>query len=252
MTYALAYAIRTRAGKGRPYDGRVTREIPRTLQLLWDEPRRPAARGLSRERIVAAAVEIADAEGLGALSMARLAERLGSAPMSLYRHVANKDELLAFMLDAAPGPPPELPAGGWRPALEAWARALRGVYYAHPWILQVTAGRPPLDPGQLAWLDRGLAALDGTPLTQGDRFEALMAVLYFVRGEAQIGAVLLPGEPDADYAGLIAHFVRRERMPALAAAVEAGIFAEEPGEGDDSFEFGLTRVLDGVNVLLTR
>jgi len=230
---------------------RVTSEIPRTLQLLWEEPRRPAARGLSRERIVAAAVEIADAEGLAALSMARLAERLGSAPMSLYRHVANKDELLTFMLDTAPGKPPELPPGGWRPALEAWARALREVYYAHPWILQVTAGRPPLDPGQLAWLDRGLAAFDGTPLSHGDRFEALMAVLYFVRGEAQVGAVLMRGEPDAGYAGLIAHFVRADRMPALAAAVEAGIFAENPADDDNAFGFGLTRVLDGVNVLLT-
>lgn len=252
MSYARAYAIRARVRKGRPYDDRVTREIPRTLQLLWEEPRRPAARGLSRERIVAAAVEIADAEGLAALSMARLAERLGSAPMSLYRHVANKDELLTFMLDAAPGPPPDLPPGGWRPALEAWARGLRDVYYAHPWILQVTAGRPPLDPGQLSWLDRGLAALGGTPLTHGERFEALMAVLYYVRGEAQVGAVLQQRERDDDYAALVEHFVTPERMPALAAALRAGIFTEKPGEDDDPFGLGLTRVLDGVNVLLTR
>ena len=253
MTYASAYAIRTTVGKGRPYDDGVTREIPRTLQILWGEPRRPAARGLSRERIVAAAVEIADAEGLGALSMARLAERLGSAPMSLYRHVANKDELLTFMLDAAPGPPPDLPPGGWRPALEAWARSLRDVYYAHPWILQVTAGRPPLDPGQLSWLDRGLASLDGTPLTHGERFQAVMAVLFYVRGEAQIGAVLLQPQPDDDYAGLVEHFVTSERMPALAAAVEAGIFSEGPQDDDPfGFGFGLTRVLDGVDALLTR
>jgi AcrR family transcriptional regulator len=251
MTYAIAYAIRTRAWKTRPYDDGVTGEIPRTLQLLWEEPRRPAARGLSRERIVAAAVEIADADGLGALSMARLADRLGSAPMSLYRHVANKDELLTFMLDAAPGPPPALPAEGWRPALETWARALRDVYYAHPWILQVTAGRPPLDPGQLSWLDRGLSALEGTALSHADRFEVLMTVVNFVRGEAQLGAVPMDTGPVGDYAALIARFVRSDRLPALAAASAAGIFAPGPDDAEDSFAFGLTRILDGVNVLLT-
>ncbi|MDT5111952.1 MAG: hypothetical protein QOE20_3842, partial [Mycobacterium sp.] len=69
--------------------------IPRALELLWQGPS-PSRRagGLSRERIVAAAIELADADGLGALSMARLAERLGCGTMSLYRHVANKDELV--------------------------------------------------------------------------------------------------------------------------------------------------------------
>src|SRR6476646_7081634 len=81
--------------------------LPRALELLWGEAA-PArrSRGLTRERIVTAAIELADADGLGALSMARLAERLGSGTMSLYRHVSNKDELLVFMLSAAADPPP--------------------------------------------------------------------------------------------------------------------------------------------------
>jgi AcrR family transcriptional regulator len=232
----------------------VTTEIPRTLRVLWGDQQRPGGPGLSRERIVAAGIALADADGIAALSMARLAERLGSAPMSLYRHVANKDELLAFMCDAAPGPPPELPTTtGWRPALELWAHALRGVFYAHPWMLQVTAGRPPLDPGQLAWLDRGLSALDNAGLSHRDRFEVLMTVLNYVRGEAQIGAELLRGlrPHEADYARIVAHFVTADRMPALAAASAAGIF--EPGDGglDEPFAFGLARILDGVNVMLT-
>ena len=231
----------------------MTTEIPRTLRVLWGDQERPGGRGLSRERIVAAGIALADADGIAALSMARLAERLGSAPMSLYRHVSNKDELLAFMTDAAPGPPPELPASGWRPALETWARALRGVYYAHPWILQVTAGRPPLDPGQLAWLDRGLSSLDGTGLNHADRFEVIMTVLHFVRGEAQIGAVLLQGGggDQDEYGRLIAHFVTPDRMPALAAASAAGIFRTTDDDPAATFTFGLTRLLDGVNVLLT-
>ncbi|MGZ8747889.1 MAG: TetR/AcrR family transcriptional regulator, partial [Mycobacterium sp.] len=76
--------------------------LPRALEILWHEPRATRrSGGLSRERIVTAAVELADSDGLGALSMARLAERLGCGTMSLYRHVANKDELILFMHDRA-------------------------------------------------------------------------------------------------------------------------------------------------------
>jgi len=226
------------------------------MQVLWGDGARPGSRqALSLDRIVEAGIAIADADGIAALSMARLAERLGSATMSLYRHVSNKDELLVFMMDAAPGEPPTLPAGGWRAATEAWTRALRGVYYAHPWILQVIAGRPPLEPGQLAWLDRGLSAFADTDLDHGDRFEAVMTLLYYVRGEAQVmTAAYVPdagGDPD-EYGRLIAQFVRPDRFPALAAASDAGIFRAPAAEPDplESFDFGLTRILDGIERLI--
>ncbi|WP_436522066.1 TetR/AcrR family transcriptional regulator [Actinoplanes sp. HUAS TT8] len=227
-------------------------ELPRTLKVLWGVAERPV-RGpqptLSLDRIVAAAIEIADRDGLAALSMARLAERLGCAPMSLYRHVANKDELLVFMQDAAPGEPPELPAG-WRDGLATWARALRAVLYAHPWILQATTGRPPLEPGQLAWLDRGLAAFAGTPLSHDERGQMVMAALYLARGEAHINAVLMSGTPDVteDYGALLARFVTADRFPALAEALAAGVFASD--EPDDGFEVGLARLLDGIELLI--
>jgi AcrR family transcriptional regulator len=245
-------------------------EIPRSLQVLWGPPERRSRgpqQALSRDRIVDAAIAIADADGLAALSMARLAERLGSATMSLYRHVANKDELLAFMMDAAPGPPPDIPAGDWRAGLAAWARALRTVYYSHPWILQVSAGRPPLEPGQLSWLDRGLSTLDGTGLTAGDRLGAVLLVVNYVRGEAQIGAVLMkagadsdrdPREAQAEYGRLIARFVHADRFPALAAVSAAGVFDPDPDAtpGTDAFEvdldFGLARILDGIAALVAQ
>ena len=160
--------------------------LPRALELLWQEsaPPRP---GLNRDRIVAVAIELADAAGLGALSMARLAERLGCGTMSLYRHVANKDELVVFMASAAPGPPPD-PVGGsnWHDALRDWANGLWDVYHAHPWILQTASSGLPADPGQLAWLDAGLATLAGTPLTERAKLAAVMSVLYFVRGAAAL------------------------------------------------------------------
>src|SRR5260221_11418811 len=108
--------------------------IPRSVDLLWKRAnlrRRGSPPNLSLDRIVASAIEIADAEGLSALSMARIAKRLGSGTMSLYRHVANKDELQVFMMDAAPGPPPVINLGrrGWGQGLERWARELRRAYY---------------------------------------------------------------------------------------------------------------------------
>src|SRR6476661_4701984 len=160
--------------------------LPRALEILWrDSPPARRTRGLSRERIVTAAIELVEAEGLSALSMARLAERLGCGTMSLYRHVANKDELLTIMLSTAPDPPPtpDDPLD-WRAALSDWAARLWDVYHRHPWVLQAAAAGPPADPGQLAWLNAGLTALADTGLTERDKLAALMAVLHYVRGAA--------------------------------------------------------------------
>src|SRR6478752_3288109 len=100
--------------------------LPRALEILWEESGATTrSRGLNRERIVEAAVALADADGLGALSMARLAERLGCGTMSLYRHVANKDELVMFMLSTAPGPPPgSTDSASWSDARRDWAIGL--------------------------------------------------------------------------------------------------------------------------------
>src|ERR1700741_1403438 len=119
--------------------------LPRALEILWDDtPSSRRSSGLTRERIGAAAVELADSEGLAALSMARLAERLGCGTMSLYRHIANKDELLTFMLSTAPGPPcTPTNRDDWLGALADWATGLWGVYHRHPWILQTASAGPP-------------------------------------------------------------------------------------------------------------
>src|SRR5262249_32106324 len=144
------------------------------------------------------------AEGLASLSMARIAEKLGCATMSLYRHVASKDDLHVFMMDAAPGLPPAVDgeAGGWRAGLERWARELRAVYLRHPWVLQVTGSSPPLEPGQLAWLDCGLAVLRGARLGAADQLSVIMLLLYYVRGEAQLAAARaaegVVAEPDRE------------------------------------------------------
>ncbi len=239
-------------------------ELPRSLELLWrraDRGRRAPRQALSLERIVSAAIEIADVDGIAALSMARLAEKLGCAPMSLYRHVASKDELQVFMMDTAPGPPPALDAskGDWRAGLERWARELRAVYFQHPWVLQITGSSPPLEPGQLAWLDCGLGVLRGTRLRPAQRLSVVMLLLYYVRGEAQLAVARAhPGGPHDDaesmaaYGNMLARLVEPERFPALAELVAAGGFDPGPSDGgaDPEFDFGLARVLDGIEQLV--
>lgn len=241
-------------------------DIPRSLALLWgraERPRRGPRPALSLRRIVAAAIKIADAEGIHALSMARLAQRLGCAPMSLYRHVANKEELQVFMMDTAPGDPPviSLPARDWRGGLERWARELQAVYYRHPWILQITTGRPPLEPGQLAWLDGGLRILRGTGLDPAQKLSVILMIVHYVRGEAQITAVMLEALKRSDvdnrerqdwYGRTLARLVDAERFPALAEVIAAGTF-EASGKdvkGSADFDFGLARMLDGIETLV--
>ncbi|WP_319433205.1 TetR/AcrR family transcriptional regulator [Mycobacterium sp. RTGN5] len=202
---------------------------------------------LSRERIVTAAIELADADGIGALSMARLAERLGCGTMSLYRHIANKDELVVFMLSAASGPPPTLADGAdWRAALSDWACGLWDVYHRHVWILAASAGGPPADPGQLAWLDAGLAALSKTGMGERDKLAAVLAVLHFVRGAAAL-AIEAPTE-GPDYPGLLRSVIDPSQLPALASALDAGAF----DDGDEShvgeFRAGLGQLLDGISL----
>src|SRR3954452_472123 len=223
--------------------------LPRALEILWgDAPAARRTRGLSRDRIVAAAIEVVEAEGLGALSMARLAERLGCGTMSLYLHVANKDELVTFMLSSAPDPPPT-PAdpSDWRGALTDWAAGLWDVYHRHPWVLQTAAAGPPADPGQLAWLDAGLAALGGTGLAERDKLAAVMAILHYVRGAAALD-IEAAGVDGPEYPALLRQLVDAGRFPALAAALEAGVFDDADDDHLAEFRSGLGQLLDGIAV----
>ncbi|OMB78229.1 TetR/AcrR family transcriptional regulator [Mycolicibacterium conceptionense] len=221
--------------------------LPRALRLLWQqdaEPRR--SRGLTRETIVAAAVELADDDGLAALSMARLAEKLGCGTMSLYRHVANKDELVTFMLAVAPGPAPSAPVdANWRTALENWAGALWDVYHRHPWVLQCASAGLPADPGQLAWLDAALAGLSGTRLTEREKLTAVMAVLIFTRGSAAL-AIEARDVDDSEYPGLLRRLVTPAQFPALAAAIDAGALDRSDQDPLTEFRCGLAQLLDGI------
>src|SRR5690349_14757916 len=126
-------------------------ELPRGVALAWGiaaNPQRGPKREMSVERIVEAAVEIADADGLGAVSMAAVAARLGYTPMSLYRYVTAKEDLLLLMQEEATGLPSEASrtAGGWRERLQALYGEQVQLYLEHPWVLDVPITGSPTTP----------------------------------------------------------------------------------------------------------
>ena len=235
--------------------------LPQVIEQLWGL-RAPGRRGgpkpaLSLARIVAAAVELADAGGLAALSMSRLAEKLGFTTMSLYRYVASKDDLLVLVLDDALGLPPGVPDGDWREQCLVWARALRDAYRRHPWALQMPISGLPAGPNQLAWMERGLAALAGLRLEPAEKASSVLLLSTFVRAQSQLvldltrsAARRTEAGPPVDWAVLVTRVADPARFPEVAAVVAAGVFEDDPDDfDDDELRFGLQRILDGIEVL---
>ncbi len=238
----------------------VELELPRGVALAWGiaaSPQRGPKREMSVERIVEAAVEIADAEGLGAVSMAAVAARLGYTPMSLYRYVTAKDDLILLMQEEATGLPPESirDAGGWRAQLEALCHAMIQLYLEHPWVLEVPINGSPTTPNSAAWMDAGIAALDETPLTHGERLSAMLLITGHARWAGMVFAGYAriereEGVTDHDVAlredATFRQLITADAYPALRAAIDAGVFLDAV----DPFSFNLARSLDGLEAYI--
>jgi len=239
-----------------------------TLRLLWREadpvPRRGPRRGLSLEAVVGTATGLADAEGLDALTMRRVAAELGVAPMTLYTYVPAKAELLDLMLDAAYAAMPlaDTSALGWRARLASVAAENRALFDRHRWAAEVSTARPPLGPGQLAKYEHELAAFDGLGLDEVTIDAALTHLLDCVRAcaraESQVRAMRPPGAGDdrswwAVNAPLLQQVLDPERYPrAVRVGSAAGAAHGAAHSLAHAYEFGLARVLDGLTVLIKR
>ncbi|WP_431775636.1 TetR/AcrR family transcriptional regulator [Streptomyces cucumeris] len=238
--------------------------LPTSIEAAWGLKERPAKGprpGLTLPRIVDAAVKLAAADGLGAVSMSRVAAELGVSTMSLYRYVSAKDELLLLMEDAAYGPPPSGPGADehWRTGMSGWAWALRGALIRNPWAVRIPISTPPCTPNSVAWMEHGLACLRDTGLGEGAKISILMLVSGFVRNEVRLAADLQdaarrsgnsPEQSMSAWARLLEKLTDAERYPAVTAALRAGELYT-PGGPDDEFIFGLDRILDGVEALVT-
>ncbi|MFD2687141.1 TetR/AcrR family transcriptional regulator [Streptomyces phyllanthi] len=275
--------------------------IKLSLQLLWgtgERRSRGPKPGLSLDRIVAAAVEIADAEGLEAVSMRRLSTTLKAGTMSLYRYVPGKAELLDLMLDRVQAEALEggqesgrtetgqesgetetgqegrsaetdqeggsaetdqeggSVAAGWRDAVAIMARGYLEHYRRHPWLLRVNQARTVMGPSSLRSLEAALVPLKGMGLSDPELISVFIAVQSFAGGIARME---IDAVDAAKATGLSHEEFWAEQHPFLERAMESGQFpmmarlAEDTFSVDfDHFEFGLQRILDGLDVLVDR
>ncbi len=231
-------------------------------EVIWmrpDRSRRPPQVALSREQITAAALTIADAEGVVAMTMRRIAQELGCGTMSLYRHVRTKDELLDLVVDAALGEEerPDVPSGDWREDLRTLARAKRTILLRHPWLSHVVAGRPVLGPNALASTEYALSAVAVLELPMDEAVRIINTLHAFVNGSVQNqieeSKWRRPSElEDADW--------RARTLPYLQHVIESGryphftrmLYEAQPNPDTDvDFEWQLQRVLDGLSQAVT-
>ncbi|WP_188197419.1 TetR/AcrR family transcriptional regulator C-terminal domain-containing protein [Nonomuraea sp. SYSU D8015] len=242
----------------------------RSMALLWRTEERGDTRpgpkpGLSVDEIVDAAIAVADGEGMAALSMRKVGERLGRTGMALYTYVPGKGELVDLMYDRAMA---ELPAeydlsGGWRPAITAWAENMRAFYLRHPWVLQVSQARPVLGPNEFAALETMVGILRLTGLPPG-RLRGVVALLYdFVRGAARTVAESRQAPSETGVSDEEWWKARSSLLEAVAPGFAARfpmvrwVESEDddgPAEGEpylehrvgETFRVGLAVLLDGV------
>jgi AcrR family transcriptional regulator len=237
--------------------------LPASIEAAWGlrgRPNKGPRPGLSLERIVHAAIRVADADGLAGVSMSRVAADLGASTMSLYRYVTAKDELLQLMVDEAYGSPPaaSAPGEGWRAGLARWAWAELAALRRHPWVVRVRISGPPLTPNQIAWLEQGLTCLRDTGISESEKLSVILLLSGFVRNHATLTADIsaaaqasgaIGGDMMAAYGRLLAKLTDPQRFPALHTAMATGVF-DEPDDPDAEFVFGLQRLLDGIDTLI--
>ncbi|MGI5284351.1 GntR family transcriptional regulator [Nonomuraea polychroma] len=264
--WGVALATATKALALLAQEGVVVAE-PRVGTVVAERGGGRAARrpeisgsGRMRERIVRAAIEIADAEGLPDVTMRAIADRLGMATMSLYRHIGSKDDLVLLMVDAAieDFPLPAERPPGWRAAFETTARLQWAACRAHPWMAGVTSLYRPLPSAGLAkhteWV---MAALADTDLAATTKMHLQILLYSYVQGiaanlEMERRARAATGLTDEEWMG-----EQENRLRAISESdgyTAFAAFLADLGDFDLDldrlFEFGLGRLLDGFEKMI--
>ncbi len=243
-------------------------DVVKALELMWDRvapPRRgPKARVGVRD-LVAAAIAIADAEGINAVSTRRVAEAVGISSMSFYTHIPDKAVLLDLMLDAVAASAegederPDFDPAQWRANIGFVARQFRAFLLRHPWVLQVGTHRPGLGPNALRTYDRFLAVFDGLGLDEVEMDLSVAMVTNYVHGSVRdvARAQMVKAETgmsDEQWWYSVAPFLQTLDFSPYPIAKRVGPVVGELyglGDPDRAFAFGLERLLDGIGVLIS-
>jgi AcrR family transcriptional regulator len=244
----------------------VAGDPARRMALLWGSQNEGGPSGLSIRAIVAAALAIADADGVEALSMRKVAEQLGVGTMSLYTHIPGKAELIDLMLDTVYGQlytsveEPSQQGRDWRDALRFIARRNWELYRQHPWMLQITMGRPVLGPHASLKYEAELRPLDKIGLSDVEMDATLTLILSHIEGCARAQAAIERGQRETNTTEAewwVAHAPLMEKVidPAVfPVASRVGTAAGQTYGGASSpefaYRFGLDRILAGVAELI--
>lgn len=247
-----------------PDDADAGGDLPSLVDLLPRRgPRRSGARqpSLSREQIIRAAIDLADAEGPEAISMRRIAARLGVGAMTLYGYVADRDALLAYMINevAAEMGPPRRPSASWRADLELVARGFRDICRRHPWLPAQLGTLPFLiAPRLLAPAELVLAALEPLGVDLQTAGAVLRMLNNYVVGTTLRETADSPAagtDHPAGYQSATAAYLRQlaasGRYP-LMSALGLTVLEGSVLDADQSFDVGLQCLLDGVGTLIAR
>lgn len=232
-------------------------EVSRVVAMAWGvaaAPQRGPKRELTHERIVDTAIEIADEEGLQAVTMQRVAQAFGYTTMALYRYVSNKDDLHRLMLDAAftRNPAPSF-GQGWQTDVIAWMQWIGHSYREHPWAVEVPSNMESLlMPGQMTVADAALRAMSDLPATDGERLGLLITLSTLQRGIAGIEQEMQFGEASISQATreMIREVATPQLLPALYRLVQSGAYFGDLPEGDaapeSEFAIGIRALLAGI------
>ncbi len=235
---------------GNDRQGQRRADLPPTPSGRAPRGQRPA---LDRAVVVRAAIAVADEEGPEAISMRRIAARLGVGTMSLYWYVASKEELIDLVVDQLIGEEglPECPSGDWRADLLLLARQMRALLHRHPWLASLLHVASRLGPNSLAHAEFSLATVAGLGLDAATSFSIPNAVDDYVRGavlgELEWAGVKRSSEGGEGGRATIRHYFRQQ-VEASERYPELRRFVSDPGEidADANFAFGLDCLLDGI------
>ena len=243
---------------------RVDPELRRRSQLLWED-RSKGTRGpraaFTPEEVVLAAMQIADAEGLGAVTMNAVASRLGLTTMAIYRYFPNKEALYDAIIDTGMGLPPAMaePYGDWRTAVARWSHAKRAMLISRPWLAELPFVAAPHGPNWLSWLEALARALARSGLSGVDIGQMISVVDGYTRGASDTSISLARararGTSELAWAAAVGADLGRSigdpRFTTFASIITANTEGH-PQTMEESFDFGLQRVLDGIALYVER
>ncbi|MDL4819315.1 TetR/AcrR family transcriptional regulator [Actinomadura opuntiae] len=233
-------------------------ELPPGLALAWGLPIKTSKLGRppsqSVEQVVEAAIDLADADGFAALSMPKLAKKLGLTANAIYRYVRSRDELLVLVAETGWGPAPDLVSGAdrWRTAATTWTQAMIDRCGVHPWLVDLPVRGAPMTPNLLRWTEVILETLTGAGLSPKEAIQCALLLDVYARRIAGIRRDLRQSSAGSVKSTAVQDFLlpllREHGYPIVAALMLGGDYSDDIDDSDVTF--GLTRILDGIDGLL--